>query len=350
MAKELLRLPRSILAIRLIRRILIFALLMMVLSLGVTALITWFHEERDMKRQVQDIEKSYQDIIRAALWVDDQENLRIITMGISRLPGIDSARIYPKGSPELDTHLKEAHRASNPVVPILHTYNGKTYELGELHLELDPNYVTRQIFKKLWLIGLSQFAVILAVCLLLFFLIYRLVIRRLVAVTAYAASLSSESLGNPLVMPKEKGQPDELNELTDAINLMQRDLHYAFKHQKSLEERLRKHKGALEETIAQRTSSLRNSNEQLHREIRERKKIEEEREKLIGELQKALAEVRQLSGLLPICSNCKKIRDDKGYWNLLESYISRHSEAVFTHSICPECVRKLYPDIDISDD
>ena len=92
---------------RLIRRILIFALLLMVLSLGVTAFITWFHEKRDMKRQVHDIEESYLDIIRAALWVDDKENLKIITMGISRLPGIASARIYLKGSPELATHRKE---------------------------------------------------------------------------------------------------------------------------------------------------------------------------------------------------------------------------------------------------
>ena len=62
-------------------------------------------------------------------------------------------------------------------------------------------------------------------------------------------------------------------------------------------------------------------------------------------LEKALAEVRTLSGMLPICSNCKKIRDDQGYWKKLEIYIGEHSDAQFSHSICPECVRKLYPDI-----
>lgn len=80
------------------------------------------------------------------------------------------------------------------------------------------------------------------------------------------------------------------------------------------------------------------------RRLRERKRAEEEREKLIGELQEALAEVRTLSGLLPICSSCKKIRDDQGYWNQIEVYISHHSQATFSHSICPECAKKLYPE------
>jgi len=64
------------------------------------------------------------------------------------------------------------------------------------------------------------------------------------------------------------------------------------------------------------------------------------------ELQKALKEVKQLQGLLPICSSCKKIRDDKGYWNILESYIETYSEASFSHSLCPDCSEALYGDQD----
>mgnify|MGYP001024006901 CR=1 FL=1 len=74
-------------------------------------------------------------------------------------------------------------------------------------------------------------------------------------------------------------------------------------------------------------------------------KMECERKELLHKLQKALAEVKKLSGLLPICSACKKIRDDKGYWNQLEGYIQEHSEVEFTHGICPECARKLYPEL-----
>jgi len=78
-------------------------------------------------------------------------------------------------------------------------------------------------------------------------------------------------------------------------------------------------------------------------DVTDRKREEEEREKLIQKLQAALAKVKTLSGLLPICSSCKKIRDDKGYWNQIEGYIRDHSEAEFSHGICPECAKKLYP-------
>jgi two-component system cell cycle sensor histidine kinase/response regulator CckA len=78
--------------------------------------------------------------------------------------------------------------------------------------------------------------------------------------------------------------------------------------------------------------------------MEKRQQREEEREKLIRELQEAMAEVRTLTGMLPICASCKKIRDDKGYWTKIESYIRDHSEVEFSHSLCPECVEKLYPD------
>jgi PAS domain S-box-containing protein len=79
-------------------------------------------------------------------------------------------------------------------------------------------------------------------------------------------------------------------------------------------------------------------------DISERKQTAEQREQLIQELQNALNEVNTLSGLLPICSSCKKIRDDKGYWNNLEQYISRHSSVEFSHGICPDCAQTLYPE------
>lgn len=81
------------------------------------------------------------------------------------------------------------------------------------------------------------------------------------------------------------------------------------------------------------------------RDISGRKRVEEERERLISELQKAISDVKQLSGMLPICASCKKIRDDKGYWKQIESYIKEHSEAEFSHGICPDCMKKLYPEV-----
>jgi two-component system cell cycle sensor histidine kinase/response regulator CckA len=80
-------------------------------------------------------------------------------------------------------------------------------------------------------------------------------------------------------------------------------------------------------------------------DVASRKQAEAERENLILQLQKALVEVRVLRGILPICASCKKVRDDKGYWNQIEAYIRDHSEATFSHGICPECEKKLYPDV-----
>lgn len=82
------------------------------------------------------------------------------------------------------------------------------------------------------------------------------------------------------------------------------------------------------------------------RDISERKKREAEREQLVTELQRALDEIKTLQGILPICASCKKIRDDKGYWEQIEIYIREHAGVEFTHGICPECSKKLYPHFD----
>jgi sensor domain CHASE-containing protein len=97
------------------------------------------------------------------------------------------------------------------------------------------------------------------------------------------------------------------------------------------------HTDELEKRIRDKTDSL-------EKEIAERKNAESEKEKMISELQAAMREIKTLSGMLPICSNCKNIRDDKGYWNRIEAYISEHSDAQFSHGLCPDCAKKLYPE------
>jgi len=84
----------------------------------------------------------------------------------------------------------------------------------------------------------------------------------------------------------------------------------------------------------------------IFRDITERKQAEEERKKLISDLQAALAEIKTLSGIIPICAKCKKIRDDKGYWKQVEVYIQDHTEAEFSHGLCPECAAKMEKEID----
>lgn len=101
----------------------------------------------------------------------------------------------------------------------------------------------------------------------------------------------------------------------------------------------------LETRIAQRTRSLETANLDLRKEMAERRQAEEEKARLVTELTDALAQVKKLSGFLPICASCKKIRDDQGYWRQVEEYIREHSEAQFSHSICPDCAKKLYPNL-----
>jgi hypothetical protein len=80
-------------------------------------------------------------------------------------------------------------------------------------------------------------------------------------------------------------------------------------------------------------------------DITERKFIEAEKERLIQKLQEALDKIKTLRGLIPICASCKNIRDDKGFWHHVESYVRDHSEAQFSHGICPTCMKKLYPNL-----
>lgn len=86
-------------------------------------------------------------------------------------------------------------------------------------------------------------------------------------------------------------------------------------------------------------------NHNLENEMIERKEAEEQKSRLIINLQRALAQVNKLSGLITICSSCKKIRDDHVFWQQVEVYVRDHSEAEFSHSICPDCLRSLYPEM-----
>jgi PAS domain-containing protein len=96
--------------------------------------------------------------------------------------------------------------------------------------------------------------------------------------------------------------------------------------------------------LTQRIQGYRAMRDKALLEIEQRKRAETEKANLITELKDALASVNTLRGMLPICSACHKIRDDRGYWSQIEAYISEHSEATFSHGICPSCMKSLYPE------
>lgn len=114
--------------------------------------------------------------------------------------------------------------------------------------------------------------------------------------------------------------------------------YYMLKTYQRAKEELRDLNEFLEERIAERTAAL-------SVEVAERRRYGRERDKVVAELQEALARIKTLTGMLPTCASCKKIRDNEGNWVQMEYYIQNHSEAKFSHGICPDCVKKLYPEI-----
>lgn len=120
----------------------------------------------------------------------------------------------------------------------------------------------------------------------------------------------------------------EVSQLTNSFNQMARQLSETL--------------GTLEQRVRERTSELTSVNKQLQVEIADHKKTEAKRERLITELQEALENVKMLRGLLPICAHCKRIRDDDGQWYDVAVYVREHSEAEFSHGICPKCMTEFY--------
>jgi nitrate/nitrite-specific signal transduction histidine kinase len=160
------------------------------------------------------------------------------------------------------------------------------------------------------------------------YLLYRkLVFQPLQVIRGKAQAIANQEaqLGEQIKLPYGR----ELAELVMAFNTM------------SLQ--LRRNVDLLEERVKERTGELQEANEQLAKEIKDREATELEKEILIVQLKSALENIRTLKGLLPICASCKKVRNDQGYWEQIETYIRDRSDAEFSHSICPECRERLYP-------
>jgi PAS domain S-box-containing protein len=113
---------------------------------------------------------------------------------------------------------------------------------------------------------------------------------------------------------------------------------------KQTEEALREYRLRLEDLVEERSVEMKKLNDDLQKDIARRKLVERERERLITDLREAFAKIKILTGLLPMCAWCKKVRDDQGYWKKVETYVQEHSDASFTHGICPECLKKVDPE------
>jgi len=176
-------------------------------------------------------------------------------------------------------------------------------------------------------IAATIFIVCLVIIALLSFLFQKIISQPILSLIRVVGDIT---LTKDYTVRVAKQYDDEIGELIDGFNNMIQEVQYRDRH--------------LEKLVEDRTADLQTANECLTQEIREHRLTQLEREKLIADLQAALAEVKTLTGLLPICCSCKKIRDDGGYWQQIETYLQEHSNAQFSHGICPVCAKKLYPD------
>ncbi|MGA2225041.1 MAG: PAS domain S-box protein [Syntrophobacteraceae bacterium] len=153
---------------------------------------------------------------------------------------------------------------------------------------------------------------------------------------------AEEVVGRSISVLTPNDRPDEVPAMLQRISRGEDVKHH---------ETLRRGKDGLSIHVSLSISAIKDTSGKIvgastiARDITERKQMEIEREKFVSELQEALARIKVLSGLLPICANCKKIRDDQGYWRQIEVYIRDHSDAEFSHGICPGCAKKLYPEL-----
>jgi PAS domain S-box-containing protein len=152
----------------------------------------------------------------------------------------------------------------------------------------------------------------------------------------------AEAVGQPITLIEASGGGAEFAQLIERVGRGEQISHF---------ETTRRMKSGEVVEVSLCISPVRNNDGQIvgastiARNISDRKRAERERERLVGQLQRALGEVKTLSGLLPICAHCKKIRDDNGYWNQIELYLREHSGANFTHSVCPDCSRTHYAEL-----
>jgi methyl-accepting chemotaxis protein len=334
----------------LIKKVLVLAMALIVVFAVIIGLLTYTGEVKKIEKSFTAIEKNYLAVIEKDLWIDDREGIDIILQSICNTPGIEYAAIYSQDTITCSVGRVTEGKGLLSVYPVTHEYNQKTYTIGHLHLKGSQKYVFQKTIQSALSVMAAQTLIIVIVCTLMLQLLYGAVIDPLLKVTVYTSTLSSESLDTPLQWDRQLARPDELDKLADTVNHMRGNLHRAFAEKSEIEEKLRQHRNNLEQLVTQRTLSLESANERLQEEISERVKMIKDREKLIAKLETALSEIRQLSGMLPICAYCKKIRDDKGYWNQIEAYIQKHTQAQFSHSICQECAKHHYPDMDIYDE
>lgn len=258
-------------------------------------------------REIERIAQSEEVFLKVATLAEAQKNPRQQESVKKIRASGEKMSVFTNGARSLTGALLVDDLFGNPALLMEASLQRSVYEQGQRAISV---------------LGWLFFGVSAAVCLVMMLLLDRLVVRPVVVLSDAVSGIGEEAEAE--IRAGVEG-PVEIRRLAASINTMLAG-------------------------VAQANRLLAGKNALLAEEIAERTELEREREKLIVQLQEALAQVRTLSGFLPICASCKKIRDDSGYWKQIEAYLCAHTDVTFSHGICPECAEKLYGDfIDVDD-
>jgi len=293
-------------ASRLLVYILVFSGMVTLIITSIQLRIEYQRDIDSIDEQFSRIEKSFKNQIADALWFFNEKALKLHIEGISNLKDIEYLELSGEGKVFINVGEKRSKYVVEKNFPIVYVGENTKRTIGKLKIVASLSKVYSRLINRLIIILISQSIKTFIVAIFIYFLFHFFVIRHLSTIDKYLKSYAVDKASGDLKLRrKTKSSKDELDQVAASIN--------------GASKRLKESYETLQQKVEERTRSL----------------------------QDALNEVKQLSGFLPICSHCKQIRDDKGYWNQIESYISSHSEALFSHGICPDCAKKWYPEFDL---
>ena len=294
---------------RLLFYILIFSGLVTLVITSIQLRIEYQRDINSIDEQFHRIEKSFIKQIAESLWFFNEKGLKLHLEGISNLKDIEYLELSGEGKVFITVGKKPSKHVLEKIFPIIYVGESTKRNIGNLKITASLSHVYSRLINRLIIILISQTAKTFIVAIFIYFLFHFFIIRHLSTIDNYLKDYKAGKRTGYLRLNKNsQSSTDELDQVVLSINGASKKLNDLYQ--------------SLEKKVKERTKNL----------------------------QDALNEIKQLSGLLPLCSHCKKVRDDNGYWNQIDAYIEEHSEVDISHSICPECAKKYYPDMDLYDD
>ena len=282
-----------------------FSVLLFVISLGIATIASCiemymiFQENQKLaKKSIQQVTESHIPSLISSLWLTNAKLLQDQVDAIERFKYIASVELIDSDNNRFSAG--EAFNQNHRLITrgLFYEFRGKKTPIGKLNLYIDDYQIQKDTLNKEIPIFFLHFFQSLIVAIVIGFLFRRIVGRHLEAFSQYLVKSRNDPTVTRFRFNRKRAHNDELESMLKSFDIL----------------------------------------------MTAKTKAEAEQEKLIKDLQNALNEVKTLKGFIPICVKCKKIRDDEGYWNQIESYIEKHSDAQFSHGLCTDCSDEIYGD------